>query len=63
MSITLKAARVNKNLTRMKAAELLAISTDTLRNYENGKTFPNTSVIQKMETLYGMEYKDFIFLP
>ena len=62
MAITLKAARVNKNLTRLKAAEILEISPDTLRNYENGKTFPNTAVIQKMETLYGLEYKDLIFL-
>lgn len=63
MAITLKAARVNKSLTRVEAAKMLGISTDTLRNYEKGKTCPNTTVVQKMEVLYGMEYRDFIFLP
>lgn len=63
MGITLAAARVNKRLSRKKAAETLEISPFTLGNYENGKTFPNTTVIQKMEKLYGVEYKDLIFLP
>ena len=41
MVITIKAARVNKNLTQVQAAELLGISADSLWNYENGRSFPN----------------------
>lgn len=63
MAITLKAARVNKNYTQKKAAEMLGISQSTLMNYEQGKTFPPQPTIQKMETLYGVGYNDIIFLP
>ena len=63
MAITLKAARVNKNYTQKKAAEMLGISQSTLMNYEQGKTFPLQPTIQKMETLYGVSYNDIIFLP
>jgi transcriptional regulator with XRE-family HTH domain len=61
--MTLKAARVNKSLTQKKAAELLGISEGTLINYERGKSFPDVPVIKRMETLYGVEYKDLNFLP
>ncbi len=63
MAMTLKAARVNKSLTQKKAAELLGISEGTLINYERGKSFPDVPVIKRMETLYGVEYKDLNFLP
>ena len=63
MAITLKAARVNKNLTQTQAAELLGISKDSLWNYENGRSFPNVLVIKKMEEVYGIGYNDIIFLP
>ena len=38
--LSLKAARVNVNLTQEKAAEMLGISEKTLYSYENGHTFP-----------------------
>ena len=63
MAITLKAARVNKNLTQKEAAELLGISESTLLNYEKGKTFPSQPTIEKMEDLYGVSYNDIIFSP
>lgn len=63
MAITLKAARVNKNLTQREAAEILGVSESTLLNYEKGKTFPSQPTIKKMEKLYGMSYNDIIFLP
>jgi transcriptional regulator with XRE-family HTH domain len=63
MAITLKAARVNKNLTQKEAAELLGISESTLLNYEKGKTFPSQPTIEKMEGLYGVSYNDIIFSP
>ncbi len=63
MAITLKAARVNKDLTQREAADLLEISESTLFNYEKGKTFPPQDIIVKIEELYGMAYNDIIFLP
>jgi len=61
--ITLKAARVNKNLTQAEAAKLLGISKDSLWNYENGRSFPDVRVIKKMEEVYELSYDNLIFLP
>ena len=63
MPISLKAARVNKNLTQKEAAKLIGISEDALRNYERGKSFPNVPTIKKVEEVYGVQYSDIIFLP
>jgi transcriptional regulator with XRE-family HTH domain len=62
MSITLKAARVNKELTQIEAAKLLGIAPDTLRQYEIGNTYPDVPMIQKIEKLYGVSYNDIDFL-
>lgn len=62
MSITLKAARVNKELTQVEAAKQLGISADTLRQYEIGNTYPDVPMIQKIEKLYGVSYNDIDFL-
>lgn len=63
MAITLKSARVNKGLTQMEAAKIIGVSTDTLRNYEMGKSFPDVPIIKKIENTYGIPYSDLIFLP
>lgn len=63
MGITLKSARVNKNLTQAEAAKKLEISVDTLSNYERGKSFPDVPIIKRMEDLYGIPYSDLIFCP
>lgn len=63
MAITLKAARVNKGLTQAQAAEILGVSADIISNWERGKSFPKVPEIQRIETLYGVNYADIIFLP
>ena len=63
MGITLKSARVNKNLTQVEAAKKLEISVDTLSNYERGKSYPDVPVIKRMEDLYGIPYSELIFCP
>ena len=62
MVITLKAARVNAQLTQVEAAKQLGIAVDTLRQYEAGRTFPNVPLIQKIERLYNVSYNDINFL-
>jgi transcriptional regulator with XRE-family HTH domain len=61
MSITLKAARVNQNLTQAKAAKKLGIAVDTLRQYEAGNPFPDVPMIKKIERLYAVSYNDINF--
>jgi len=61
--ITLRAARVNKNLTREEAAKLLNISVKALAMYESGKTSPTVKVVKRMEDLYEVNYNDIDFLP
>ena len=63
MAITLKAARVNKNLTQKQAAELLGVTVEVIGNWERGITFPKIPMIKKIEQLYGLPYSEIIFLP
>lgn len=62
MPITLKAARVNVNMTQAEAAKAIGISLASLQNYEAGRRFPNVEIIKRIEDTYGVEYKDIIFL-
>lgn len=63
MSITIKAARVNQDLTQKEAAKLLNISFNTLINYELGKSLPNIEILQRMEQVYKMPYSELNFFP
>ena len=63
MEITLKAARVNMGLSQQDAARKIGISTDTLKHYECGKTYPDVPIIKKIESVYGVQYADIIFCP
>ncbi len=62
MAITLKAARMNKGYDQNQAAKLIGISTDTLSNYERGKTFPDIPVLKRIEEVYGIKYDEINFL-
>ncbi|WP_338078320.1 helix-turn-helix transcriptional regulator [Acetobacterium wieringae] len=61
--MTLKAARVNKSLTQLQAAEILGVTEDTVSNWERGKSYPDALMIKKIEKVYGVKYDDIIFLP
>ncbi len=63
MVITLKSARVNKELTQAQAASLIGVTVDTLSNYERGKSYPDVPIIKKIEEVYGVPYSNLIFLP
>lgn len=60
--LTLKAARVNKGFTQTEAAAKIGVSTNTLCAYERGTTFPDVRVLKRIEDVYGVEYKNLIFL-
>lgn len=53
---SLKAARVNINLSQKEAAKRLGVSNKTLCSWEKGKTFPDWPMIVKLCDLYGLPY-------
>lgn len=62
MNITLKAARVNANMTQREWAESLNVTVDTVLNWEKGKSEPRLSDLRKISELSGIPM-DFIFVP
>lgn len=62
MGMTMKAARVNKGLSQVKAAELLGVSRDVVSNWERGVTFPDVLQLKRIEEVYEVGYNDLIFL-
>ena len=63
MGMTMKAARVNKGLSQVKAAKLLGVSRDVVSNWERGVTFPDVLQLKRIEEVYEVGYNDLIFLP
>ena len=63
MAITMKAARVNAQLTQAAAANALNISKSTLLGYEAGRVIPKVDMAKKMAALYGLSVDEIIFLP
>lgn len=61
MAISLKAARVNANLTQAEVANLLNISKSTINNYENYKKSPNIARAKELAKLYGMEVDEIVW--
>lgn len=58
--ISLKAARVNADLSQQEAAKKLGISKATLQNYEAGNTVPDILLSHKIEEVYNFPI-DYIF--
>lgn len=63
MRVTMKAARVNANLSQANAAKALNIGLKTLQNWEAGVTFPRADRLKEICNLYGCGLEDIIFLP
>ena len=61
MALTLKAARVNQGLSQDEAGKLLGVSSYTISNWENGKTFPDAMQILRIQDVYKVKYDDLIF--
>lgn len=59
--ITLQSARKLCNYTQEEAAKLIGVSSDTLGNYERGKSYPNILILKKIEEVYGIPYDQIIF--
>ena len=60
---TLKTIREARGYSQSEAAKLIGVSTDTLSNYERGKSYPDIPVLRKIEEVYNINYNQLIFLP
>lgn len=60
LKISLKAARVNADLSQKEAAQRLKINVSTLQHYEKGITIPDWEIVKAMEKIYGI-HSDYIF--
>lgn len=60
--MTLKAARINRNLSQKEAAKALKVSNKTLWNWENGLSVPKADKIGPICELYKVPYDNLIFL-
>lgn len=63
LKLTLKAARVNAELTQAEAGKAIGVSPDVISNWERGVTFPKVDLIPRIEKAYHVCYDDLIFLP
>lgn len=61
MILTIKAARVNSNLTIVQAAQLLDINKDTLSRLERNSSDISISLAQKMGKLYHVSMDNLYF--
>ena len=61
MQISLKAARVNANLTQKQAAQGIGVDVSTIVSWENSKTSPKATYLDALCRLYGITV-DNIFL-
>ena len=59
--ITLKAARVNANLSQKAAAVALGVNVSTIQNYEMGKTVPDWEMVKRIEEVYRFPADFIIF--
>ncbi len=62
MAISLKAARVNAELTQEEAAKKIGVNKSTLQKWESGECYPSTKYIPKITEVYNIGYDDIIFL-
>ena len=62
MQVSMKALRVNADLSQEQAAKSIGITKRTLQSWESNTTFPTAIQLKRLCTVYGCTMDD-IFLP
>lgn len=62
MSISLKGARANANLTLKQVASILGVNERTVWLWEHGESAPNIFNALALEEIYGIDVHDLFFL-
>ena len=64
MKISLKALRVNANLSQQESADILGVTVRTIQNWESRVTFPTAMQLVRICQAYNCTLDDIdIFLP
>lgn len=63
MRVTIKAARVNANLTQVGFAKAIGVGVKTVQNWEAGASSPRADKMPKICNVLGCKIEDIIFLP
>ena len=63
VKMSLRAARVNAQLSQKAAAESLGVSNKTLCSWEKYQTFPGADMVPRICDLYGVPFDQLNFLP
>lgn len=58
MKISLKAARVNANLTQKQVADIIKVNKHTIINWENGRTCVGYAPLKLLSELYNINIQD-----
>lgn len=58
MQVSLKAARINKNLLQKDVAAAVKVNKKTISSWESGKTKPSADKIDALCTVLGVSYDD-----
>ena len=58
MKITLKAARVNANLTQQEVSDKLGVSKHTITNWETGRTKIKKVCVMALASVYKLDVED-----
>lgn len=63
MRVTIKAARVNANLTQAAFAKAVGVGVKTVQNWESGASSPRADKMPEICCVLGCKIEDIIFLP
>ena len=63
MRVTIKAARVNKDLTQTDFAKAVGVGVRTVQNWETGVSSPRADKMPEICEVLGCKIEDIIFLP
>ena len=63
MRVSIKAARVNANLTQDAFAKKIGVGVKTIQNWESGSSSPRADKMPEICKVLGCKIDDIIFLP
>ena len=58
MRISLKAARINANMSQKQLAEAISVTPKTIMSWEKGKTLPKTDKVEALCNALKTNYND-----